>query len=57
MPYEQSVELHKKLKEAGVITEFMTVEGGKHGGFPKDKNSELNKAIAAFLKKLKIPNQ
>lgn len=57
VPYEQSVELHKKLKEAGVITEFMTVEGGKHGGFPKDKNSELNKAIAAFLQKLKIPNQ
>lgn len=57
VPYEQSVELHKKLKEAGVITEFMTVEGGKHGGFPREKNSELNKAIAAFLQKLKIPNQ
>lgn len=57
VPYEQSVELHKKLKEAGVITEFMTIEGGKHGGFPRDKNSELNKAIAAFLQKLKIPNQ
>lgn len=57
VPYEQSVELHKKLKEAGVITEFMTIEGGKHGGFPRDKNAELNKAIAAFLQKLKIPNQ
>lgn len=57
VPYEQSVELHKKLKDAGVITEFMTIEGGKHGGFPKEKNSELNKAIAEFLKKLNIPNQ
>lgn len=57
VPYEQSVELHKKLQEAGVITEFMTVEGGKHGGFPREKNTELNKAIAAFLQKLKIPNQ
>jgi acetyl esterase/lipase len=57
VPYEQSVELHKKLQEAGVVTEFMTVEGGKHGGFPRDKNSEVNKAIAAFLVKLKISNQ
>lgn len=57
VPYQQSVELHKKLQEAGVVTEFITVEGGKHGGFPKEKNSELNKAIAAFLQKLKIPNQ
>lgn len=57
VPYEQSVDLHKKLQAAGVVTEFMTIEGGKHGGFPKDKNSELNKAIAAFLKKLNIPNQ
>jgi acetyl esterase/lipase len=57
VPYEQSMELHKKLKEVGVITEFMTIEGGKHGGFPKDKNSELNKAIVAFLQKLKISNQ
>lgn len=57
VPYQQSVELHKKLQEAGVMTEFITVEGGKHGGFPKEKNSELNKAIAAFLQKLKIPNQ
>jgi acetyl esterase/lipase len=57
VPYEQSVELHKKLQEAGVVTEFMTVEGGKHGGFPREKNTELNKAITAFLQKLKIPNQ
>lgn len=55
VPYQQSVDLHKKLQEAGVVTEFMTVEGGKHGGFPKDKNSEVNKAIAAFIQKLHIP--
>jgi acetyl esterase/lipase len=57
VPYQQSVDLHKKLQEAGVVTEFMTVPGGKHGGFPREQNSELNKAIAAFLQKLKIPNQ
>lgn len=57
VPYQQSVDLYKKLQEAGVITEFMTVEGGKHGGFPRDKNTELNKAIVAFLQKLNIPNK
>jgi acetyl esterase/lipase len=57
VPYQQSVDLHKKLQEAGVVTEFMTVPGGKHGGFPKEQNSAVNKAIAAFLVKLKIPNQ
>ncbi len=50
IPYEQSVELHKALEAAGVHTEFMTVEGGKHGGFEKDKNSEVNRAISNFLK-------
>lgn len=50
VPYQQSVDLHKKFKEAGVKTEFITVPGGLHGKFDKEKNSELNKAIAAFLK-------
>lgn len=49
VPYEQSVALHKKLKKAGVKVEFMTVEDGLHGKFPKEKNSEVNKAIAKFL--------
>lgn len=52
VPYQQSVELHKKFVEAGVKTEFMTVEGGQHGKFEKEKNSEVNKKIAAFLKSL-----
>jgi acetyl esterase/lipase len=52
VPYQQSVALHKKFVEAGVKTQFMTVEGGLHGKFPKDKNSEVNKAIADFLKEL-----
>lgn len=49
VPYQQSVELHKKLKEAGVTTEFITVEGGLHGKFEKEKNSEVNKAIMSFI--------
>ena len=52
VPYQQSVDLHKKLKEAGVKTEFITVDGGLHGKFEKEKNSEINKAIAVWLKEL-----
>ena len=49
VPYQQSVELYKKFKEAGVTTEFITVEGGQHGKFEKEKNSEVNKAIMNFI--------
>lgn len=54
VPYQQSVYLHKKLKEAGVKTEFITVEGGLHGKFEKEKNSEINKAIIDFLKSVNV---
>jgi acetyl esterase/lipase len=54
VPYQQSVDLHNKLKEAGVITEFITVPGGLHGKFDKEKNTEVNKAMMEFLKKLNI---
>ena len=49
MPYKQSVDLHKKLIEADVKTEFITVSGGLHGKFDKEKISELNKAIIKFI--------
>jgi hypothetical protein len=32
----------------------MTVEGGLHGKFPKEKNSEVNQAIIDFLVELGI---
>ena len=54
VPYQQSVALHKKFVDAGVKTQFITVEGGVHGKFPKEKNSEVNRAIADFLKELGI---
>lgn len=57
VPYQQSVDLHKKLLDAGVKTEFVTVEGGEHGKFDKEKNSELNKKIAAFLEGLGLSNK
>ena len=54
VPYQQSVELHKKLQAAGVTTRFITVEGGLHGKFDKEKNSEINKEIIAFLKSVGV---
>jgi len=54
VPYQQSIALHKKYQEAGVKVQFMTVEGGLHGKFPKEKNSEVNKAIIDFLKEIKV---
>lgn len=54
VPYEHSVELKRKLDAAGVKNVFITVEGGLHGKFPKEKNSEINKAIAEWLKGLGI---
>lgn len=54
VPYQQSVDLYKKLKEAGVKTEFITIQGGQHGKFPADKNSALSKSIIGFLRELNI---
>jgi len=54
VPYEQSVELNKKLQEAGVKTKFITVPGGQHGKFDKEKNSEINKEIIAFLREVGV---
>jgi acetyl esterase/lipase len=53
VPYQQSVDLYKKLLGAGVKTEFITVKGGLHGKFEKEKNSEINKAVINFIKSLK----
>lgn len=54
VPYQQSVDLHKKLDEVGVKNVFITVEGGGHGKFEKEKNSELNKQIIDFLKNIGV---
>jgi len=54
VPYQQSVALHKKLQEAGVKTQFMTIPGGLHGKFTRDQNTELNKAIIDFLKSINL---
>jgi acetyl esterase/lipase len=54
VPYQQSQLLKAKLDELKVMNEFITVAGGLHGKFEKEKNSEINKAIITFLKKLNV---
>jgi acetyl esterase/lipase len=49
VPYQQSVELFKMLQNVGVRSEFITVQGGVHGKFVKEKNAEINKAILQFI--------
>lgn len=53
VPYAQSVELEKKLRESGNSVEFVTVPGGSHGFVSetpgwKDKSKQM---IIEFLKK------
>ena len=54
VPYQQGVLLHNKLEAAGVKTQFITVPGGKHGGFPKENASEISKSIMVFLKEVGV---
>lgn len=54
VPYIQSVKLKNKLDEAEVYNEFIPVEGGLHGKFEKEKNSEINRAIISFLNKVNV---
>ncbi len=55
VPYQQSVALHQKLQELGVKTTFITVPGGLHGKFDKDKNREIDIAIMTFIEELQLP--
>ena len=52
VPYQQSVDLYKKLQELGVKSEFITVQGGGHGKFNKEKNEDINTSIFQFLSSL-----
>lgn len=57
VPIQQSINLKKKLDDAGVKNMFITIPGGLHGKFTKEQNSELSKSIEAFLRELNIPNK
>lgn len=54
VPYSQSIQLQKKLAEVGVYNEFITVEGGGHGNFEKEKKDEIALQIFVFLKKVGV---
>ena len=47
---EQSQELYDSLKKHNVVTEFVKVSGGQHGGNVMNSTENLNKAVA-FLDK------
>lgn len=51
VPYQHGVRLHQALEKAGVPNQLLTVPGGKHGGFPRDENIRVFKAIREFLAK------
>jgi acetyl esterase/lipase len=51
VPYAQSQVLAGKLKEEGVQVELYTVENGGHA-FSKSQRSAVNRAMAAFLKRV-----
>jgi acetyl esterase/lipase len=53
VPYDQSVRLHRALKESGDDAELITIQGGQHG-FTPDQMSKLWPQIFKWLKKRKI---
>lgn len=54
VPYSQSVTLQASFEKAGVYNEFITVDGGGHGDFTKEKKIEIALAIFRFLKKVGV---
>jgi acetyl esterase/lipase len=57
VPYSQNVRLHQALDQAGVRNEFVTVPGGKHGGFSDAEMAKAYAEIRGFLDKLNITRQ
>jgi len=54
VPYTQSVTLKNELDKYSIKNEFITVEGGEHGKFSKEKQTDISKATIDFLKELGI---
>lgn len=50
VPYNQAVSLHKKLDEAKVTNQLITVKGGYHGGFKSEEMIKIYETIREFLK-------
>jgi len=53
VPYEQSVMMHEKLKEAGVVTELITIENADHVFDQNFNDMQVQKAFSDIVKFLK----
>jgi acetyl esterase/lipase len=51
VPYQHGVRLHEALDKAGVANQFLTIPGGRHGGFSNDETLTIQTAINQFLLK------
>ena len=54
VPYEHGVSLTNALRENGNEAELITVKGGGHGGFAKEKSEEIYDQIWQFLQKCRV---
>ena len=50
--YEYAVAFHAALTKAGVANQFVTIPGGKHGGFSDAETVKIYEAITSFLGKV-----
>lgn len=49
VPYSHAVRMHRELDKLGVPNQFLTIPGGKHGGFTRDERLKIYATIRAFL--------
>jgi acetyl esterase/lipase len=49
VPYGHGVRLHKALDASRVPNEFLTIPGGKHGGWTREQNLRAQEAVFKFL--------
>jgi len=54
VPYSHAVRLHEVLSEAGVRDQWMTVQGGGHGGFTAEQDILAFRTTRSFLESLGI---
>jgi acetyl esterase/lipase len=57
VPYSQNVRLHQALDKAGIRNAFVTIPGGKHGGFSDTEMAKAYAEIRGFLDKQNIVRQ
>jgi acetyl esterase/lipase len=54
VPYDHAVRLHAALDKAGVSNQLITIRGGKHGGFNRQKLVDSYATIREFLRKYNL---